>query len=495
MSWLWFVGPVVVLFIGLVVSLWPTAEERRLRRVVQHWSDELLGPLVVGNKTKSRRVRRVPPSFNSLLAEAGGGTRMTDIVLLPKLAYVAVRVADAWACSNHVTVLCRLANAAPSFCVRPLPVVDGRPIENAGIQFSQDEEFTDTFLVEGADPKAVRKWLDENVREDLMDLPNVWLRVTGKQLALSTYGAADGEALDELVGVADSIFADKGAAGGDSLFGESDSPARKPATKAQQPATYRTKPKPSAESAEEGAGEDLEPARLDLRLMAGAIDWLLYGFGALAIAAMLGVFDAFHPPALFNSPDFDVTEAWQGGWRTKGFGAFVAAETLLVLLFAYQGYLAAHHGQSIGKRLVGLRMVRTDGGPMNFFRGVLLRSWLLGAIPLVVAGLMTIRAGAFTARSFFETIPRMTTAAVGAGVLALVCASLILSASRRGLHDRLSGIQVVTAPRLRLGTIQLGVAQADPVVTRRLKQGLAVILVFVVINAVAFSTDTFFPVY
>jgi uncharacterized RDD family membrane protein YckC len=51
---------------------------------------------------------------------------------------------------------------------------------------------------------------------------------------------------------------------------------------------------------------------------------------------------------------------------------------------AVQAWLVTTRGQTVGKIALGLRIVRTDGRPVDFVQGVLLRSWvfgLLGAVP------------------------------------------------------------------------------------------------------------------
>jgi len=65
----------------------------------------------------------------------------------------------------------------------------------------------------------------------------------------------------------------------------------------------------------------------------------------------------------------------------------VALVPLLVLV-VIQVYLLCKHGQTLGKRWVKIRIVRTDGSPVGFVHAILLRSFvmqLIGAIPFVGA--------------------------------------------------------------------------------------------------------------
>lgn len=509
MKWLWFVGPLVFLVISLLVGIFPTTEQRHIRRVVERWIDEMLGPLRTKKGTRSRRVKQVPAIFHALLEQIGGGTRMTDLVLVPKNAYVAVRHDDALTSSNHVTVLCKLATGkpskgkaakgktatAPSFVCRPLPIVDGRVVENDGIHFANDEDFGELYLVEGSDEKAIKKWLTEELRDALLELPDVWLRVDGEGMALTLYGYRDMDQLDELLDLADAFYAEKGATG-HSLFGDED-----PSVAGDdKPTAYRVsgdrKRKKKKKGDTASAADEPELLAAPVRLAAGAIDMALYALGVFCVALTLGTFGWFHPSELFNSPDLVVDQPWQGGWTTKGFGAFVAAETLLVGTFAYQTWLATHDGQSIGKLLLGARVVRTDGRSVDFVRGVLLRTWTLGALPLVAAGILAARSEAgYSARAFFEAIPTVPVLGVALLALGIGTVSLAMAKDRRGLHDRIAGTKVVAAERFALEPIQLGLEGRDPLVVQRLVWGGALIGALILANLGAYMADLDFFIY
>ncbi len=99
-------------------------------------------------------------------------------------------------------------------------------------------------------------------------------------------------------------------------------------------------------------------------------------------------------------------------------GALVIAAAIGIAITAYQWYLVATVGQTIGKRMLGLRIVRLDGGPIGFVNGVVLRTWVLGVLAV---------------------IPFVGT------VLSLADAVMIFGADRRCLHDYLAGSRVVRA--------------------------------------------------
>ncbi len=97
----------------------------------------------------------------------------------------------------------------------------------------------------------------------------------------------------------------------------------------------------------------------------------------------------------------------------------LAVFTLLAGIGSYlllNGYLLYHHGQTLAKRLLDMRIVYTNNEPAEFHRLFLLRVlpvWVASAIPVV---------GSF---------------------LSLVDALFIFGAERRCLHDQLAGTKVV----------------------------------------------------
>lgn len=81
-----------------------------------------------------------------------------------------------------------------------------------------------------------------------------------------------------------------------------------------------------------------------------------------------------------------------------------------------QAVLIARSGQSLAKRMLGMRIVRLDGSPCGFLHGVFVRSWVftaLASLPLV------------------------------GGFLGLIDALYIFGSEQRCLHDVLAGTKVV----------------------------------------------------
>ena len=126
------------------------------------------------------------------------------------------------------------------------------------------------------------------------------------------------------------------------------------------------------------------------RLFGSILDGVVYAIGIV--------------PAAFLAPDDDPELA---------LGVFGG---LFLLLVAVQAVLVATSGQSIAKKLLGMRIVRTDGSPVGFLRGVLVRSWV------------------------FQVISAIPT--IG-GIIALIDAVYIFGAEHRCMHDMLADTKVV----------------------------------------------------
>jgi uncharacterized RDD family membrane protein YckC len=83
-----------------------------------------------------------------------------------------------------------------------------------------------------------------------------------------------------------------------------------------------------------------------------------------------------------------------------------------------QWYLIATSGQTVGKRALGIRIVKIDGSPVDFVSGVVMRSWVMNAIC---------------------NIPYV------GPLIGLVDVLMIFGEERRCLHDRIAGTKVVEA--------------------------------------------------
>ncbi len=77
------------------------------------------------------------------------------------------------------------------------------------------------------------------------------------------------------------------------------------------------------------------------------------------------------------------------GVKQSGLGAEIALGALglgVIAFFIYQLYLLYANGQTLGKKLLGIKIVRSDGSRAGFWRIVLLRylvPGVIGAIPFV----------------------------------------------------------------------------------------------------------------
>lgn len=92
--------------------------------------------------------------------------------------------------------------------------------------------------------------------------------------------------------------------------------------------------------------------------------------------------------------------------------AFAAALPVSIV----QWSMIARSGQSIGKRVMKIRIVRMDGSPVGFGNGVVLRDWITQAISMV---------------------PYL------GGIINLIGILMIFGEERRCLHDRIAGTKVI----------------------------------------------------
>jgi|HubBroStandDraft_6_1064221.scaffolds.fasta_scaffold164963_3 hypothetical protein len=240
MWWLWIAGPVAAALI-YVLTGW---RDRRREAEIERW--EAMTSERAGRDTK--RVNSLPGPLMRLIDVAGGGQPVAYFELVPKIAYLALMGSDSMNGSDHHTVVCKLDDPAPSLTARPLPILEGERIPNEGVLFKKDPDMTALYLVERtvegkpepaageAVDKAIRRWLSPPVRAALKDLPACWLRADGKAMSLTLYGPADADRLNELLTTADVVFAEYGADGGPSLFGDDEEEEEKAAAPAPPPA-------------------------------------------------------------------------------------------------------------------------------------------------------------------------------------------------------------------------------------------------------------------
>jgi hypothetical protein len=273
MWWMSIVGPLLVALIWLSTG----GRDRRRDGEVERWR-RTMGPKSVVKKEPAgyRSAKQIgdvgpgakvasalPGPLQRVLNAADAGDALGHYELVPKLAYLSIMAANAMTGSDLQAVTGKLEADAPAFVVRPLQIIEGERAANTGVEFKKDPEFMGLFQVDleealpppvsarAAPPvltdaeraKRVRSWLSRPVREALGELPDAWLYVQGRAMALVLYGPADAARLDELVRIADVIFAEYGDDGGPSLFGDDEDDADDDAVvEAAPPPPKKSKP-------------------------------------------------------------------------------------------------------------------------------------------------------------------------------------------------------------------------------------------------------------
>ena len=158
-----------------------------------------------------------------------------------------------------------------------------------------------------------------------------------------------------------------------------------------------------------GGDETLESASRAARLAAVMLDGLL-GF-VWFIPAYIANFATIAQQSRGNPAMVWINLAKTGGWFYLGLlGALIVLAIDLTLL--------ARNGQTIGKKLLGIKVVRVDGSPVSLFRVFFLR---------------------YVCNTFLTLIPLF------GSLYSLVDCLMIFSESRRTVHDRIADTIVIKA--------------------------------------------------
>lgn len=177
------------------------------------------------------------------------------------------------------------------------------------------------------------------------------------------------------------------------------------------------------------AAAKVEQAGLSRRLIAYLIDWYL---GGLATA---------FPIAVFSMRQFDTVQNQNLLQFAAPYGIIAGALALLCAVLYYAVIpTCVWNGQTVGKRILKIRIVDQDGAP--------------AALPAIffrqLVGILIVEGGLITASAVLHQILTLLTGVqlvqplmyIGL-VVSVVSAVLVLVDGHRAIHDRLSGTQVV----------------------------------------------------
>lgn len=161
------------------------------------------------------------------------------------------------------------------------------------------------------------------------------------------------------------------------------------------------------------------------RIGAKAIDIVIYiliqvVMGLIALAVVVssaGFNDQFESTSSFNTVSIDDNLGW----------SLLFTAVLLVVDFLYNVVMVAKFGGQPGKLMVGLRVIRTDGGPMDF------RTSFMRWLPILLLTVLSL-------------IP-IGSIVAGLARFGLLIASLVMVLSdprRRSVFDRVASTYVIT---------------------------------------------------
>lgn len=154
-------------------------------------------------------------------------------------------------------------------------------------------------------------------------------------------------------------------------------------------------------------------ANVDQAAVAGLEDYVLASRSARFFGAVLdSLFGALIVVPAFLLLDVNFTSGPPDLLRLYGQLAIP-----FLIYVGIQWTLVATSGQSVGKKILGTKIVRLDGSPCGFVYGVILRSWVVGAIGMIPF--------------------------VGS-IFGLVDALAIFGDERRCVHDMIAGTRVIS---------------------------------------------------
>jgi uncharacterized RDD family membrane protein YckC len=160
------------------------------------------------------------------------------------------------------------------------------------------------------------------------------------------------------------------------------------------------------------------------RLGAAILDGILFGVIAFAGVLLVGLV----------APDLPAEAGALLGFGVAG------------LYGLYNAVLLATRGQTVGKRLLGIKIVRADGRPAGFGRAVALRVMVPNAIAYgLILGLGGAEAVAATARPDAAMTPDVLIGQLAAMAFVFGGMLLIFGSAKRCLHDYIAGTIVVKA--------------------------------------------------
>ena len=111
----------------------------------------------------------------------------------------------------------------------------------------------------------------------------------------------------------------------------------------------------------------------------------------------------------------------------------------IAIILGYFGiFQASFNGQTLGKRLMKIKVVKTDGGSGSIIK-MLLRAFVLHKVWLLVAYIVL--AYTLSQNSFF--IPYQILTNIGNYFQFIILLMIVITKSNRGLHDYIAGTKVI----------------------------------------------------
>ncbi len=206
MRWMWWVAPLVIVVVYVLVWVESRRARRKRRELVQGWAK--------AHAQSSKQ--EIPADLRRGIHHAGDGYEFALQTLRDardgKSAAVVFGDIEAglFGTSDHHSIAVRLTKAAPNLVVRPRARTRSEVENTIGVPFESDAKFRESFVALSPDAAQARAWLIEPVRSALLAIGPAWLRTHGSVATVTVYGPADPKTLTNLLEAADRIHTEYG---------------------------------------------------------------------------------------------------------------------------------------------------------------------------------------------------------------------------------------------------------------------------------------------
>lgn len=172
------------------------------------------------------------------------------------------------------------------------------------------------------------------------------------------------------------------------------------------------------------------------RIGAYLLNWV-FTFGVCAVAMMFWGF-GLNRSVLDRLSNTEITDDESLAMVSDLFGtSFWIGMAIFMIYGIWQVYMMSKHGQSLGKRILNIRVIKSNGEDAGFLNVVLLREVVYQLLFMIVGALLAL----------FGEMGDTLTNVVSLGVVIVSVVLLFAHGKRRTVHDFLADTVVIKLPR------------------------------------------------